>query len=147
VVKVREVMHRALVTVSPDDSMRAAAETMQARQVRHLLVTDGEQRLLGIVTDRDLRHAAFLPLLARHLPWDSRRLGAPRVRDVMTWSVVTIGPDADLDRAASLMFERRVGSLPVTEGGRVVGMLTEREIFEALREEDRASVPPELFLG
>jgi acetoin utilization protein AcuB len=145
--KVRDLMRQALVTVSPDDSMRAAAETMRVRQVRHLLVTDGEQRLLGIVTDRDLRHAAFLPLLARHLAWDSRRLGAPRVRDVMTWAVVTIGPDADLDRAASLMFERRVGSLPVTDEGRVVGMLTEREIFEALREEDRASVPPELFLG
>jgi acetoin utilization protein AcuB len=144
--KVRDIMRQALVTISPDASMRTAIELMRSREVRHLLVTEGEQ-LLGMLTDRDVRHAAFLPLLARHLPWDAQRLAVPRVRDIMTWSVVTVGPEADLDRAALLMFERRIGSLPVTEDGRVVGILTERDVFGTLRGEGEVSVPPELFLG
>jgi acetoin utilization protein AcuB len=144
--KVRDVMREAVVTIPPDASMRTAVETMRSRAVRHLLVTEGD-RLLGVLTDRDVRHAAFLPMLARHLPWEARRLGAPRVRDVMTWSAVTIGPDADLERAALLMFERRIGSLPVTEEGRLVGMLSERDVFDTLQREGEVSIPPELFLG
>ena len=78
--KVREIMRRALVTVRPDAPARVAAELMRAREVRHVLVTDEQERLLGIVTDRDLRHSAFLPMLARHLAWEERWLKAPRVR-------------------------------------------------------------------
>jgi acetoin utilization protein AcuB len=145
--KVRDIMRQALVTIAPDASVRTAVELMQGRQIRHLLVTADEDRLLGVVTDRDVRHAAFLPMLARQRPWHARQLGAPRVRDIMTWSVVTIEPDADVERAALLMFERRIGSLPVAEGGRVVGIVTERDIFEALRSEAEVIVPPEVFLG
>lgn len=145
--KVRDIMRRALVTILPDASMQAAVEIMRAREVRHILVTDEGEQLLGVLTDRDLRHAAFLPMLARHLSWDARRLGAPCVRDIMTCSVVTIGPEADLERAALLMFERRVGSLPVMQDGRVVGILTEHDVFETLRSEGEPRVLAELFLG
>jgi acetoin utilization protein AcuB len=65
----------------------------------------------------------------------------------MTCSVVTIGPEADLERAALLMFERRVGSLPVMQDGRIVGILTERDVFEMLRCEGEPGVLAELFLG
>jgi acetoin utilization protein AcuB len=140
-------MRQALVTVRPDISMRAAVDLMRVHQVRHLLVTDEQERLLGILTDRDVRHAAFLPMLARHLAWEERRLKAPRVRDVMTWGVVTIDPGAELTRAGLLMFERRIGSLPVTVQGRLVGLITERDVFEAFRGDAEPSVPAELFLG
>ena len=98
--------------------------------VRPVLVTDEQDRLVGILTDRDLRHSAFLPLLARHLAWEERWLLAPRVRDIMTRSVVTIDPDADLTRAGLLMFERRIGSLPVTDHGRLVGIVTEHDLID-----------------
>jgi len=140
-------MRQALVTVRPDVPAQAAAELMRSRAVRHVLVTDEEGRLVGIVTDRDLRHSAFLPLLARHLAWEERRLRAPRVRDIMTWSVVTIDPDANLARAGLLMFERRIGSLPVTEHGTLVGIVTERDVFDAFQREGESSAPAELYLG
>jgi acetoin utilization protein AcuB len=145
--KVREVMRQALLTVRPDIPARMAAELMHTHQVRHLLVTDGGERLIGILTDRDLRHAAFLPLLAPYLAWEERWLRAPRVRDVMTWKVVTIEPDADLVRAGLLMFERRIGSLPVTDHGTLVGIVTERDVFEAFRAAGESSDPAELYLG
>jgi CBS domain-containing protein len=145
--KVREAMHRALVTVPPDAPIRVAQDLMRDRQVRHLLVTDPEEgRLIGILTDRDLQHSAFLPMLARHLAWEERWLKAPRVRDIMTWKVVTIEPDADLVRAGLLMFERRIGSLPVTDRGRLVGILTERDLLKAFGT-DPGSLPAEVYLG
>jgi acetoin utilization protein AcuB len=145
--KVRDIMHRALVTIVPDASIQAAAETMRLRAVRHVLVTDEEEHLLGVLTDRDVRHAAFLPMMAQHLPSDARRLRPPRVRDIMTSSVVTVGPDAEVERSAFLMFERRIGSLPVTEEGRVVGLLTERDVLETVRGQAEPGALAELFLG
>jgi acetoin utilization protein AcuB len=145
--KVREVMKQALVTIAPDVPVQAAAELMRGRQVKHLLVTDAQDQLLGILTDRDLKHSAFLPFLARHLAWDERRLRAPRVRDVMTWRVVTIEPDADLVRAGLVMFEQRIGSLPVIDQGRVVGIVTERTIMEAFGAGTAHLDPAELYLG
>jgi acetoin utilization protein AcuB len=145
--KVREIMRPALVTIRPEAPARAAAELMRSREVRHVLVTDEQERLVGIVTDRDLRHSAFLPMLARHLAREERWLKAPRVRDVMTWSVVTIDPDADLVRAGLLMFERRIGSLPVTEYGTLIGIVTERDVFDAFRTAGESSDPAELYLG
>jgi CBS domain-containing protein len=65
----------------------------------------------------------------------------------MTWSVVTIDPDADLVRAGLLMFERRIGSLPVTEYGTLVGIVTERDVFDAFRTAGESSDPAELYLG
>jgi acetoin utilization protein AcuB len=144
--KVRDVMGRPPVMVEPDASVRAAVELMRSHRVRHLPVTE-QGRLIGILTDRDVRHAAFLPLLAPHLPGAERRLQAPRVRDVMTWSVVTIEPEAELVRAGLLMFERRIGSLPVTHEGVLVGIVTERDVFEAFRAVTGDVVPPEIYLG
>jgi acetoin utilization protein AcuB len=144
-VKVRDIMRQALVTVPPDAPARGAADLMRARQVRH--VTDDEGQLVGIVTDRDLRHSAFLPLLARHLAWEERWLRTPRVRDIMTWSVVTIDPDADLVRAALLMFERRIGSLPVIDRGTLVGIVTERDVLDAFQRSGESPAPAELYLG
>jgi acetoin utilization protein AcuB len=146
-VKVRDIMRQALVTVPPDAPARGAADLMRARQVRHVLVTDDEGQLVGIVTDRDLRHSAFLPLLARHLAWEERWLRTPRVRDIMTWSVVTIDPDADLVRAALLMFERRIGSLPVIDRGTLVGIVTERDVLDAFQRSGESPAPAELYLG
>jgi CBS domain-containing protein len=145
--KVREVMRPVVATVRPDTSLRAAAATMEAHGLRQLAVTDDDGRLVGILTDRDLRHAALLPALARYVPWEERRLRAPRARDVMTWSVTTIEPDADLPRAGFLMFERRLGSLPVTERGRLVGFVTEDDLLKALDISGDEECPPELFLG
>ena len=145
--KVREIMRHALVTVRPDAPARVAAELMRSRQVRHVLVTDEQERLLGIVTDRDLRHSVFLPLLSGHLAWEERWLKSPRVRDIMTWSVVTIDPDADLVRAALLMFGRRIGSLPVMEGGALVGIVTERDVVDGFRKAGEFPDPAELYLG
>ncbi len=129
---VKYVMTENPVTVGPDTPLRQAVNLMRERKIRHLPVVDDGGRLVGILTDRDVRHAALVPALAEHLAWEPRRLKALRVRDVMTWSVVTTHPEATLAQAGMTMFQRRIGSLPVVENGRLVGILTETDILGAL---------------
>jgi acetoin utilization protein AcuB len=130
--RVGDVMTRDPLTVGPDVSVRAAQNLMREKGIRHLPVVEETGRLLGILTDRDVRHAAFVPALAKYIAWESRRLKFPRVRDVMTWSVVTTHPDATLGQAGLTMFQRRIGSLPVVEEGRLVGILTDSDVLRAM---------------
>jgi acetoin utilization protein AcuB len=137
---VREIMSRRPVTIDPAAPLATAAAVMRERQIRHLPVVDDADRLVGLLSDRDLRGAALEPVLAEYLSPGARRrfeaLGETlehlRVRDVMTWDAVVIAPDAPVAQAAALMYEARIGSLPVVEGGRLVGIVTERDVLRAL---------------
>jgi len=153
--RVKDAMTPDPVTIDPEAPIGTAFEVMRARGVRHLPVVDDEGRLGGIITDRDIRHAALAPALAEHLSlWAQRRLrnigealASLRVRDAMTWVVVTVHPEASLSHAALIMSERRIGSLPVVSGGRLVGLLTERDLIRALvRLQPALEFDPEGFL-
>lgn len=141
--KVKDVMTLDPLTIDPEAPLGTAMEIMRTKAVRHLPVVDETGRLVGIVTDRDLRQATFAPALAEQLSLTAQRrlrgLGEAlenlRVKDAMTWTVVTTDPDATIARAAVLMFEGRVGSLPVVEAGKLVGILTERDVLRALMKE------------
>lgn len=145
--RVRDVMTKDPVTIEPDAPLGTAMAVMRERGVRHLPVVNDAGRLTGIITDRDLRGALFAPAIAEHLSVSiQRRLRALgetierlRVRDLMTWGPVTVEPDAPLARAAAIMFEGRFSSLPVVEAGRLVGIVTERDVLKALA----ATLPPE----
>jgi len=137
---VRDVMAKRPITIDPEAPLATAIAVMREKEIRHLPVVDDVGRLVGIITDRDLRSAALAPALAEFLPSGLRRavegaagmLEELRVKDAMTWSVVTTRPDASVPEAAAVMFERRIGSLPVRENGKLVGIITERDVFKAL---------------
>jgi acetoin utilization protein AcuB len=135
--RVRDVMSPSAVTIAPDAPLGAALTAMQAREIRHLPVVEPDGRLVGIVTDRDLRQATLARFRAVR---DADR--DLLVQDVMTCAVVTIEADAPMARAAALMYERRIGSLPVVEDGRLAGIVTERDLLRALIRESpaRASI-------
>jgi acetoin utilization protein AcuB len=132
---VGEFMTKQPVVVELDTMVRVAAELMRTKKIRHLPVVDAGGHVLGIVTDRDLRHAAFLPALAGQAGLAPHRVKAPRVRDVMTWSVVTTQAETPLVKAALTMFQRRIGSLPVVADGRLVGILTEHDVLTGLKKQ------------
>ena len=138
--QVRDVMTKNPMTIDPEAPVETAVATMRERRMRHLPVVDGEGRLIGIVTDRDLRSAMFGSALVEHLPPEqggrlhalTGTLNDVRVSHVMTWRVLTIGPQAPVAQAAAVMANSRVGSLPVVEGGRLVGIVTEHDVLKAL---------------
>ena len=128
--RVRELMTATPITVAPESTVVDARHLMATRRFRHLLVVDGE-RLVGIVTDRDIR--LTLPSLATSLSvWELNYLLARlTVKDVMSRSVITIGADRDAAEAARIMVEHKIGALPVLEGERLVGIVTETDFLRA----------------
>jgi acetoin utilization protein AcuB len=132
--RVRDCMTRGVATVHADALARGAAETMRTRRIRHLPVTDRDGRLVGIITDRDLRQVVFDPLIQARAGGLAEALGTVTVRDLMTWAVVTVQPETLLREAARLMHERKVGALPVVRGGKVVGILSETDVLRAFEQ-------------
>jgi acetoin utilization protein AcuB len=130
---VRTWMRQAVVTVGTKTPLHEVAALMRERHIRHLPVVDESRRLVGIVTDRDLRQVVFDAAIRDRLGPDAAKLGELPVQEVMTWGVISVGPATDLREAATIMRERRLGSLPVVEDGRVVGILTETDMLSALQ--------------
>lgn len=130
---VRRFMRQRVVTIGEATSVREATNLMRERGIRHLPVLDARQRLVGIVTDRDLRQVVLDLATERVATADAERLGDLPVREVMTWGVVTVTPATDLRQAARVMREQRLGALPVVDAAmHVVGIITERDLITAL---------------
>jgi len=129
--RVRDVMTRSLITTSPETSVLDARAVMDKQRIRHLLVTDEDGELLGLVTDRDIR--LNLPSPATTLSvWEMNALLARLcVGQVMTRSVISVGPDRDVREAAWIMLDHKIGALPVRESGRLVGIVTETDLLRA----------------
>jgi CBS domain-containing protein len=133
-IRVKDCMSRSAATIHSDALVRGAMDMMKKRRIRHLPVVDRDNRLVGIVTDRDLRQVIFDPVVEERLGELAGRLATIAVRDVMTWGVVTVHPDNDVRYAARLMREQRIGSLPVVDGERVVGITTETDVLRVFQD-------------
>jgi acetoin utilization protein AcuB len=139
--RVSELMSRDVATIGELETCHEAVTRMCERKVRHLPVLNGEGALVGILTDRDVRHRLFAPDVFRQIgsvPVSTLLREAP-VGAVMSAPVLQIGPTSDVGDAAERMRKERVGCLPVVEGSRVVGMLTEIDILRRIA----GSGPPE----
>jgi len=135
--KISELMTPNIETVRETDSCREAAVRMCRAKVRHLPVIDRTGRLVGIVTDRDLRHRLFSPPVFRAIgtvPVESL-LKIP-VTEVMSSPVATTGVDDELETAAARMLENKIGSLVVVDRGRVAGIVTETDLLRRIVQAD-----------
>ena len=117
---VGEIMTRDVVTVTPRQSLAEAMALMATHQFHHLLVTNTEGKLIGVLSDRDLLSA----LPGKH-DWESYD-----VSQMMTMNPVTAGPDNPLALAVSNMLALRINSLPVVaDDGKVIGILTSTDLL------------------
>jgi CBS domain-containing protein/predicted kinase len=128
--QVRDLMTRTLITVGPDTSVTEARSLMARERIRHLLITENN-RLVGIVTDRDIRLNLASPATSLSV-WELNFLLARlTVGQVMTKSLIVVEPDRDSRDAARIMLDHKIGALPVLEGERLVGILTETDLVRA----------------
>jgi acetoin utilization protein AcuB len=129
--KVADLMTRKLITVAPDDSVEAAVKLLRRRGIRHLLVMK-KGRLVGIVSDRDLKRAMDPGRTRKKLLGIGGLyflLEPILVREIMTPDPVTVGPDLSAQEAAGLMVSERFGALPVEKDGTTVGIVTETDLL------------------
>jgi acetoin utilization protein AcuB len=130
--KVKELMQAEVFTVQPDDMVDRVFFLLSYEKIRHLPVLDG-RNVVGIVSDRDL-YKALGPRSRRgtvsRKPGETALHVIPRkVRHIMRRGVVTIDPDADLSRAATMMARKKIGALPVVNKGRLVGIITATDVL------------------
>lgn len=128
---VEQVMTREPAVVTRNDSIRTAIQRMRDRGCRRLpVVEDG--KVVGIVSDRDLRRATNSPLVLRERWYDEFMLDHVQVRACMTADPVTVSPATPIVEAAKLMRDKKFGGLPVVADGRLVGIVTETDLLNYL---------------
>jgi acetoin utilization protein AcuB len=126
-------MARKVVTVVGDDDIFTAREKMAARKVRHLPVVEGTDRLVGIVTDRDIRSALPHRFFKEKVPpGEMEAYRHIKVRDIMTTDVRTVKVTDTIPDALLLIQQKRVGAFPVVdEQGRLKGIISVRDLLRA----------------
>ena len=129
---VSKSMTRTVITIDKEADLSEATEKMTTHRIRHLPVVDQDRRLIGMITDRDIRSA--MPSKYLHAEDGSKEpdLSSLRVKDVMTRELVVVSPMHTLQDALLLIQKTRVGALPVVDENRVLrGILSIRDLVRA----------------
>ncbi|WHX47566.1 CBS domain-containing protein [Paenibacillus woosongensis] len=112
--KVKDIMTDQVVTVSPKDNIYEVAVKMKNNDTGFIPVVENGDRLIGVITDRDL----VIRAIAEKHP------GSTAVETVMTRGIRCASPDTPVDEAADMMAEQQIRRLPVTEGERLIGIVS-----------------------
>ncbi|MBI5419665.1 MAG: CBS domain-containing protein [Deltaproteobacteria bacterium] len=124
-------MMRNPVYVDENDSMKKAMDLLREHGIRHLPVLKDGEKLVGILTETDIKQASPSPATALEIREIYYLLDKVKVKQIMTRRPYTISPGAPIEEAALIMREKKVGCLPVIENGKLVGILTETDILDA----------------
>ena len=129
--RLSDIMTRDPVCVRPGDSLRLTVERMHERNCRRLPVID-DDRLVGIVTDRDVRLALNSPFVLRERHQDQDVLDHVIVAECMTPDPISLPPDASVLDVARLMHDRKFGGVPIVDGSQLVGIVTVTDVLACL---------------
>jgi len=121
-VKVKNWMNKNIITISPDAGLKDAIEIMHHHSIRHLPVLD-KDKMLGFVTESNLRQYLLTDMM-----------NDLSMADVMIINPITIDPNASVDSAARLIYQYKIGGLPVLEKRKLVGIITITDILGAFIE-------------
>ena len=145
--KARDIMTKDVVTVTPDTDITHAAKLLLDNHFNGLPVVDDKGRLIGIICQDDLIvqqkrlplpslftfFDGLIPLTSyKSLEKEVDKIIASKVSQAMTPDPLTIGPDASLEDIATLMVNNNIHTLPVLEGGRIVGIIGKEDVLRTL---------------
>ncbi|MFV0437295.1 MAG: CBS and ACT domain-containing protein [Desulfopila sp.] len=128
------IMHTELVTVSPDTTVLDARDILERKKIEHLLVVNDKGKLIGIISDRDLKQNWASPATSLSTHELTYLLSKMQVKSIMVKTVVTIPVDTTIERAAYIMQQHNISSLPVMENDELVGIITSTDVMRVLLE-------------
>lgn len=132
--KVSHYMTLDVITANPGDGLRQTFYRMRERDIRHMPVVGDDERVIGIISDRDLRRPDWVDdeeNVAHYYLLDN----AHKVEGTMTRDPKVVTPDDDLQQAVEIILELRIGALPVvSQDGRLAGMISAIDMLKAFRE-------------
>jgi len=130
---IRKRMQTEIVTLQVNEPLANAVEATASEQIRHLPILDGD-RLVGMVSDRDIKQALPSAIIEGNKAEYDRVLRETPVRRIMRVSPITVGPSASLADVIRLMLDHRISAIPIVEGGKLVGLLTDTDVLQAFLE-------------
>jgi CBS domain-containing protein len=145
--KAKDIMTKDLITLSPDTKISEAAGMLLERRINGAPVVDADGRLRGILCQSDLIAQqkrfpvpsvftlldSFIPLSSQKtLEREMKKIVATKVADAMTENPVSVGLETSLEEIATLMVERKFHTLPVVDGGRVVGIIGKEDVLRTI---------------
>lgn len=130
---VGERMSHPVISVSPDSSVHDVLAMFREEHIRRApVIRDG--KLIGIVSERDLLNASPSSATALSI-WEINYLVSKiKVKDIMSKKVITVDKDTPIEEAARIMADKKIGGLPVMAADKVVGVITETDLFKVLLE-------------
>jgi len=138
---VRERMSTPVITITPDESMHEALYLMRREHIRRLPVVDKHGLLVGIITSADLDKASPSDTTTLSV-WEIRELiSKVRIDKIMTQDVICIDEDTPIEEAARVMADSQISGLPVMKGNKLVGLITETDLFKVFLEMFGARYP------
>ncbi|HRC85595.1 MAG TPA: CBS domain-containing protein [Thermoanaerobaculia bacterium] len=129
---VRDLMTEQVLALGPNSTLQEVDDLMQERHIRHVPVVDHQGDLIGLISHRDLLRNSLIEQGELPSYVENAVLTRLHARDVMVTSVEAVAPETDLREAAQIMLENKYGCLPVVEGRRLVGILTEADFVRLL---------------
>jgi CBS domain-containing protein len=131
---VRDIMTTEVTTLGRNDSLQLAKDIMTLGRVRHFPVVDDDGKVVGVVSQRDLYKASLGSVMKYGEKAQRAFLEGIAVKEVMSDPPITIPPHATVQEAARLMMEKKIGCLPVLEGPKLVGIVTETDMLKLVAE-------------
>ncbi|MCX8111047.1 MAG: CBS domain-containing protein [Syntrophorhabdaceae bacterium] len=129
---VSDWMTTTVFTVSPEDNITQAIKTLKEKNIKHLPVVKNDKKVVGILSDRDIKD--YTPSKATTLDIHELHyvLFNTKVKEIMVKKVYTTTPNTPIEEAAMIMYDKNIGCLPVVENDKLVGIISDRDIFRVL---------------
>ncbi len=145
-IKAKDIMTKDIVTVTPDTEVYEIAKLLLERHFNGVPVIDRNGDLVGIICQSDLIAEqkklplpsvftlldSFIPLHPGRTEREVQKIAAIRASDAMTRNPVTVGPEAGIDEVAEIMVNRGLHTIPVVEGGKIVGIIGKEDVLRTL---------------
>lgn len=139
---VKDIMTTAVKTASPSDPVRDVATVMCFNKISGLPVVDGEGKLIGMISEKDILHGMFPKLQDvienpgvpdfEQLEREYTDVVSLKVADLMTARIFAAEPEMPVLKAASIMFRNRIRRIPVQQGGKLVGIISVGDVHKAM---------------
>jgi len=130
---VRDIMAQNPATLDRNETLDLAESIMNLGRIRHMPVVD-DGKIVGILSQRDLFRSALITTLGFSRKVTGTLIKTIKIKEVMTEKVITISPDANIKDAARQMMDKKIGCLPVVEGDRLIGLVTETDMLRYVLE-------------
>ena len=129
---VTDWMSKNVYTVNSDSPLSEAVKILREKKIKHLPVVDKKHAVVGVLSDRDIKE--YMPSKATTLDVFELHnvLLETKVAKVMKKQVFTAKPDLPIEEAAMLMYDKNIGCLPIVENNKLVGIISDRDLFRVL---------------